>query len=84
MGVIGVGGDGCGGDCCVEGGGGEAEGVFVCKVRGWGGVNQQPPSFLLCSNLILTLEQIGFAQGTQQKDQQWISLSNRILPGLRP
>ena len=25
-----------------------------------------------------------FSKGTQQKDQQWISLSNCILPGLRP
>ena len=24
------------------------------------------------------------SQGTQEKDQQWIGLSNCILPGLRP
>ena len=36
--------------------------------------------FKFCHNLSFGV----LSQGTQQKDQQWIGLSNCILPGLRP
>ena len=32
----------------------------------------------------LSICQVVFTKGTQEKDQQWIGLSNCILPGLRP